>query len=132
MRFIWTDSQPGKWHMGSFSIIFHNLGIVPTSSGGRLAWYLQYFRPGRPNFVNISFLSRSKKMRAEKLYRFVVVLCRYQCFSVPLWPNEISEFGVISIDFVQCSFCSWFFSFPKCRRFFPVYRMNRIRSDGVR
>ena len=96
---------------GSFSNIFKDFATSPRSSGGRLAWYLSHFRPGRPNFINISFLGRSKKMRAEKLCRFVVVLCRDLCFSFPLWPNQTSKSGAILMHFVQCSFCSGSFVF---------------------
>ena len=94
------DSQPGKWPMGPFSNIFKDFATSPRSSDGRLAWYLWHVRACWPNFINISFLGQSKKMHAEKLCRFVVVLCRDLCFSFPLRPNKICSSGSIFDAFV--------------------------------
>ena len=126
LRSIWRDSAPGKWHLSSFSNMFHDFSTFTTGSGGRLAWYLPYVRPGPPNFVRIGFSGRSKKLRAEKSCRFVVVLCRDQCFSSPSWPNKISESSMIFTHFVLCSVRSWSFIFSECRRISPVYRTSKL------
>ena len=106
--------------MSPFSNSFNVFFSLSTSRGRGLAWSLPYFQQDRPNFVRISFLGRSQKLHAEKSCRFVVVSCRYQCFSCLLWPNKISEFRLILMHFVWCSVCSWSFEIvPSVAEFLP-------------
>ena len=83
-RFKTLDSQPGKCNMGSVSIDFHDFRLFRKRCHGFLARYLSCFRPGRQK-IGFSRLSvETKKMRGEKLCRFVVVSARelpYMAFS---------------------------------------------------
>ena len=45
----------------TFSNIFKDFATSPRSSGGRLAWYLSHFQPGRPNFINMDLLGPIQK-----------------------------------------------------------------------
>ena len=42
-RFIWTNSQPGKWNMSPFSIIFMIFDAFPRSPDSVLNRYLLHF-----------------------------------------------------------------------------------------
>ena len=67
------DSQPDSSNMAPVSIDVHEFRQYQKSCHGFLACYLSCFRPSRPKFGLFSFLVRAKKMRDEKLRRFVVV-----------------------------------------------------------
>ena len=73
LSFKWLDSQPVKSDMGPVPIDFHGFRLFQKSCHGFLAWYLSCFRPNRPEVGFSSFLVGTKKMRDEKLRRFVVV-----------------------------------------------------------
>ena len=73
LRFKWLDSQPDSSNMGPVSIDFHEFRQFQKSCHGFLARYLSCFRPNRPKVGFSSFLVGTKKMRDEKLRRFVVV-----------------------------------------------------------
>ena len=75
-RFKTLDSQPGKCNMSPVSIDFHDFRLFRKRCHGFLARYLSCFRPGRQK-IGFSRLSvETKKMRGEKLCRFVVVSAR--------------------------------------------------------
>ena len=73
LRFKILDSQPEKSNMGPVWTDFHNFEHFQKSCRGFPARYLPCFRPGAPKTILSSFLMGTKKMRGEKLCRFVVV-----------------------------------------------------------
>ena len=73
LSFKWLDSQPDSSNMGPVPIDFHDFRLFQKSCHGFLARYLSCFRPNRPKVGFSIFLARTKKMRDEKLCRFVVV-----------------------------------------------------------
>ena len=72
-RFKILDSQPEKSNMGPVWTDFHDFEHFQKSCRGFPARYLPCFRPGAPKTRFSSFLTGIKKMRDEKLCRFVVV-----------------------------------------------------------
>ena len=53
-RFIWTNSQPGKWHMSLFSIIFIFSESFPRSPDSVLTSYLLHFdEVGQMSLVSV-------------------------------------------------------------------------------
>ena len=84
MGFKILDSQPDSSNMGPVWTEFHEFGHFQKSCRGFLARHLPSFRPGAPKTGFSSFLTGTKKMRDEKLCRFVVVSPRevpYSSFS---------------------------------------------------
>ena len=73
LRFKWLDSQPDSSNVGPVSIDFHDVRLFRKSCHGFLARYLSYFRPNRLQNGFSIFSVGTKKMRNEKLRRFVVV-----------------------------------------------------------
>ena len=73
LRFKWLDSQPVESDMGPLPINFHEFRLFQKSCHGFLARCLSCFRPKRPKVGFSSFGVGTKKMRDEKLRRFVVV-----------------------------------------------------------
>ena len=73
LRFKMPDSQPDSSNMGPVSIDVREFFDFQKSCHGFLTRYLSCFRPNRPKVGFSSFLVRTKKMRDEKLCRFVVV-----------------------------------------------------------
>ena len=71
LRFKWLDSQPDTSNMGPVWTDFHDFEHFQKSCRGFLARYLQCFRPGAPKTGFSSFMTGTKKMRDEKLCRFV-------------------------------------------------------------
>ena len=45
-----------------------------------------------------------QKLCAEQWCRLMVVLCRDQCFSFPLWPNEVSDFRLFCLSLLHFPF----------------------------
>ena len=72
-RFKILDSQPDSSIMGPVQTDFHDFEHFQKSCRGFPARYLLCFRPGAPKTRFSSFLIGTKKMRGEKLCRFVVV-----------------------------------------------------------
>ena len=72
-RFKILDSQPGKSNMGPVPIDVHDFRLFQKSCHGFLALYLPRFRSDRLKTEYLSFSAGTKKMRGEKLHRFVVV-----------------------------------------------------------
>ena len=86
LRFKTLDSQPEKSNMGPVSTNFHDFETFEKSGDDSLARYLPCFRPGALRKQFPSVLVGTKKMRDEKLCRFVVVSPRevpYSTFSCP-------------------------------------------------
>ena len=73
LTFKILDSQPEKSNMGPVWTDFHDFEHFQKSCRGFPARYLPCFRPGAPKTILSSFLMGTKKMRDEKLPRFVVV-----------------------------------------------------------
>ena len=73
LSFKWLGSQPVKSNMGPVLIDFHDFRLFPKSCHGFLTHYLSCFQPNRPKVGFSRFSVRTKKMRDEKLRRFVVV-----------------------------------------------------------
>ena len=95
LRFKWLDSQPDSSNMGPVSTDFHEFRQFQKSCHGFLARYLSCFRPNRPQNGFSSFSVGTKKMRDEKLRRFVVVSPR-EVPSLPVsCPFKIFYFSVI-------------------------------------
>ena len=90
-RFKTLDSQPGKCNMGPVSIDFHDFRLFRKRCHGFSTRYLSCFRPGRPNVGFSSFSVEIKKMRDEKLCRFVVVSPREVHFLIRLCRFKFSE-----------------------------------------
>ena len=76
LRFNILDSQPDSSNMGPVPIDFHDFRLVQKSCHGFLARDLSCFRPSRPKGGFLRFSVGTKKMRDEKLRRFVVVTLR--------------------------------------------------------
>ena len=54
-RFIWTNSQPGKWHMSPFSMILICFDGFPRSPDSVLTRYLLYFdEVGQMSLASVS------------------------------------------------------------------------------
>ena len=79
-RFKTLDSQPGKCNMGPVSIVLHDFRPFRKRCHGFLARYLSCFRPSRPKNLFSTFSVETKKVRHEKLCRFVVVSPREVLF----------------------------------------------------
>ena len=73
LAFKILDSQPDSPNMGPVSNDFHDFQSFQKSRRGFLARYLPCFRSGATQTRFSSFLTGTKKMRDEKLRRFVVV-----------------------------------------------------------
>ena len=73
LRFTMLDYQPEESSTGPVSTDFHDLGFFRKRCHGCLTRYLSCFRPGRPKVGFSLFSVEIKKMRDEKLCRFVVV-----------------------------------------------------------
>ena len=86
------DSQPEKSNMGPVWTDFHDFEHFQESCRGFLARYLPCFRPGAPKTGFSSFLTGTKKMRDEKLCRFVVVSPREVPSLTFSWPFQILNF----------------------------------------
>ena len=67
------DSQPEKSNMGPVQTDINDFEHFQKSSRGFLALYQSCFRYAAPRIGFSSFLTGTKKMRDEKLRRFVVV-----------------------------------------------------------
>ena len=110
-RVKWLDSQPEKSNMGPGWTDFHDFEHFQESGRGFLARYLPCFRSGAPKTGFASFLTGTKKMRDEKLCRFVVVSprevpsltisCPFKIFifpsflkSPPICLSQLREFSV--------------------------------------
>ena len=91
-RFKWLDSQPVESEMGPIPINFHEFRLFQKSCHGFLAHYLSCFRANRPEVGFSSFWVGTKKMRDEKLHRFVVVSPREVPSLTFSCPFKISEF----------------------------------------
>ena len=78
--------------MGPVSTVFHDFRPFRKRCHGFLARYLSCFRPSRPKTLFSTFSVETKKMRDEKLCRFVVVSPREVHFSVGLCHFEFSDF----------------------------------------
>ena len=108
-RFKILDSQPDWSNMGPVPTDFHDVRLFLKSCHGFLTCYLPCFRPGRPT-VGVSSLSVGiKKMREEKLRRFVVVSPR----EVPSLPVSCPFKILICLSFLNVR--SLFLSQP-CRK----------------
>ena len=92
LRFKMLDSQLDSSNMGTVPIDFHDFCDVQKSCRGFLAWYLWCFRPGASNLAFSRFPVGTKKMRDEKLCRFVVVSPREVPYSTFSCPFKISNF----------------------------------------
>ena len=92
LRFKILDSQPEKSNMGPVWTDFHDFEHFQKSCRGFPARYLPCFRPGAPKTRFSSFLIGTKKMRGEKLCRFVVVSPREVPSLTFSCPFKISEF----------------------------------------
>ena len=68
LRFILTDSRPGKWIFDPFPSRFQDFGTFPRRLHGLEARYLSGLRPGRLNSDKSGFPGRTEKLRAEKLW----------------------------------------------------------------
>ena len=95
LRFILTDSQPGKCIFDPFPTRFQDLGTFPRRLHGLEARYLSGLRPGRPNSDKSGFPGRTEKLRAEKSCRLMVVSHRVLHFSSLLCPFKIVDFQLI-------------------------------------
>ena len=76
LSFKLFDSRPQTSNVGPFSIEAHNFRPFQNSCHGFLTRYLSHFRPVGPEFRFSRFSVGTKKMRDEKLRRFVVVSSR--------------------------------------------------------
>ena len=104
-RFIWTNSQPGKWHMSPFSIIFIFSESFPRSPDRALTRYLLHFdEVGQMSLVSIYSVEPKRCATQNDADLRFFNSNRFECI------------------FVSFSFCSWSFDFAKCRRINPVYR----------
>ena len=72
-RFKMLDSQPEKSNMGPVQADFHDFFIFRKSQDDCLARYLSCFRAGASKSTFSNVLVGTKKLRDEKLCRFVVV-----------------------------------------------------------
>ena len=72
-RFKTLDSQPEKSNMGPCSIDVHDFSGFENSCHGFLTRYLSHFWPVDQEIEFSSFSIGNKKMRDQKLLRFVVV-----------------------------------------------------------
>ena len=97
--------------MGPFSNKSSDFCYFSNKSRSSFGMVFTVFPARSAKFVQISCLGRSEKIRSEKWCRFMVLLCRDQCFSSPLWPNKISEYRPILMHFVLCSDYSRSFDF---------------------
>ena len=95
LRFILTDSQPGKCIFDPFPTRFQDFGTFPRRLHGLEARYLSGLRPGRPNSDKSGFPGRTEKLRAEKSCRLMVVSHRVLHFSSLLCPFKIVDFQLI-------------------------------------
>ena len=84
LGFKWLDSQSDMSNMGPVWTDFHDFEHFQKSCRGFRARYLPCFRPGAPKTGFSSFSTGTKKMRDEKLRRFVVVSPR-EVPSLPVW-----------------------------------------------
>ena len=96
------DSQPGKCNMGPVSIDVHDFQLFQKRCHGFLARYLWCFRPDRRKVVYSSFSVGTKKMRGQKLCRFVVVSPREVHFSFGLCHFKFSDFRSFFEGSVVC------------------------------
>ena len=95
LRFMLTDSQPGKCIFDPFPSRFQDFGTFPRRLHGLEARYLSGLRPGRPNSDKSGFPGRTEKLRAEKSCRLMVVSHRVLHFSSLLCPFKIVDFQLI-------------------------------------
>ena len=91
LRFKILDSQPDSSNMGTVWIdvhVFHDFRKGPMAS-----WHGIYrvFSPGASKFAYVRFSVGIKKMRGEKLCRFVVVSPREVPYSIFSCPSKISN-----------------------------------------
>ena len=92
LGFKMLDSQPDSSNMGPVWTDVHEFRQFQKSCHGFLARCLSCFRPDRPKVGFLSFLVGTKKMRDEKLRRFVVVSPR-EVASLPIsWPFKFLRF----------------------------------------
>ena len=120
-RFKILDFQPDSSDMGQVPIDFHDVRLFQKSCHGFLTRYLSCFRPNRPKVDISSFLVSIKKMRDEKLCRFVVVSPR-EVPSLPVsCPFKTLNFPII----LECSFFCRVSGLPKkCTLIVSVNRMS--------
>ena len=95
LRFILTDSQPGKCIFDSFPSRFQAFGTFPSRLHGLAARYLSCLRPGRLNSDKSGCPGRTEKLRAEKPCRLMVVSHRVLHLSSLLCPFKIVDFQLI-------------------------------------
>ena len=95
LRFMLTDSQPGKCIFDPFPSRFQDFGTFPRRLHGLEALYLSGLRPGQPKSENVGFPGRTEKLRAEKSCRLMVVSHRVLHFSSLLCPFKIVDFQLI-------------------------------------
>ena len=109
LSFKWLDSQPDSSNMGPVPTDFHDFLTFQKSQDGFLTRYLSCFRAGASKFAFSRFSVGTKKMRDEKLRRFVVVSPR----EVPSLP-------------VSCPFKIFNFrSFLKVRSLFRSQKLQK-------
>ena len=99
-RFRILDSQPEKSNMGPVPTDVHDFRLFQKSYHGFLTRYLLCFRPNRPTVGFWSFSAGTKKMRHEKLLRFVVVspreclLCLFRAlFKILFFRSKVRSFS---------------------------------------
>ena len=95
LRFILTDSQPGKCIFDQFPTRFQDFGTFPRRLHGLEARYLSGLRPGRPNSDKSGFPGRTEKLRAEKSCTLMVVSHRVLHLSSLLCPFKIVDVQLI-------------------------------------
>ena len=112
LGFKWLDSQPDSSNIGPVSTGFHEFRQFQKSCHGFLARYLSCFRPSRPKFGFLRFSVGIKKMRDEKLCRFVVVS-----------PREV-PYLTLSCHFKISVFRSFLIAPPFCRFQFREFSVH--------
>ena len=103
LRFKTLDSQLDTSNMDPFQTDVHDFEHFPNSYGGFLTRYLSCFRPGRSQNRFSRIWVGTKKMRDEKLCRFVVVSpreVRYLTFPCPFEFLDDRSFVIVPALFV--------------------------------
>ena len=67
LRFIWTDSQPGKWHMSPFSNISHVLSNFPDKSRSLVGMVFSVFPARWPQSRSYLFSGPMQKVVCWKM-----------------------------------------------------------------
>ena len=89
LSFKLLDSRPVESDMGADTIDFHDFRLFQKSCHGFEAWYSSCFRPNCRRVGFSCFSVETRKMRGEKLRRFVVVSPRGVPSVSFSWPFQL-------------------------------------------